>query len=176
MEKLPNLLIIAGTGRNSGKTTLVCNIISQNRVNNIIAVKISPHEHSITESSVQVMKGPDWEIFLENSTGSNKDTARMLAAGASRAYYIRADEGTAGEAFGQLLEKRESAMPVICESPVLRNYFDPGLFIIADSKNVINRKELTGMVHLADLIVEYESGETGAGFISFRNGGWLISR
>jgi len=45
---IPNLLLIAGTGNKSGKTTLACRVIEQFRQSGISAVKITPHFHDIT--------------------------------------------------------------------------------------------------------------------------------
>jgi len=38
-----NLLLIAGTGNKSGKTTLACKVIEQHREHGIIGIKITPH-------------------------------------------------------------------------------------------------------------------------------------
>ena len=45
---IPNLLIIAGTGNKSGKTTLACRMIEQFRNPGLISVKITPHFHETT--------------------------------------------------------------------------------------------------------------------------------
>lgn len=176
MEKLTNLLIIAGTGRNSGKTTLACTIISQSGKHGIIAVKISPHEHNPSSSSVLIHSGGGFEIYRECSPGGSKDTQRMIEAGASEAYYIRADDLSVVDAFGLIYKKVPGNIPVVCESPVLRRYYVPGLFIIADSGFVQKRKDLEGIADLADLKVDFESGQPEPGIISFGEGRWFIRR
>jgi len=176
MLKQPNLLIVAGTGRNSGKTTLACKIISQSDQYNIVAVKISPHRHDPVPTSVLIHSGKGFEIFLEKVYGEYKDTERMLSAGAAKAYYIQAVDNAVIEAFRRLLSLIPEGEPIICESPVLRKFIEPSLFIITDSRSVQNRKETTGLEELADLKVSYEERQTGPGIISFADGRWFINR
>ncbi len=45
---VPNLLIIAGTGNKSGKTSMACRIIEQLKHLEIVSVKITPHFHETT--------------------------------------------------------------------------------------------------------------------------------
>lgn len=175
LKKLPNLLIIAGTGRNSGKTTLACSLISRFSCHKVTAVKISPHKHDQSTGSVLTGSGEGFEIFREFSETGNKDTARMLAAGATGAYYIFADDKSVCRAFDLLLSTISDNGPVICESPVLRRFYYPGLFLIADSTTVVNRKQLQGLTELADLTIQYETGDMATSSISFRDGGWIIT-
>jgi len=45
-SKYPNILLVSGNGRNSGKTTLACKIIERfSKDHEITGLKISPHFH-----------------------------------------------------------------------------------------------------------------------------------
>ncbi len=151
----PNLLLIAGTGRNSGKTTLACAIIrgfaSQFPV---YAVKISPHKHDKTGDQELLFEGNGFLIYKEKSENSTKDSARMLAAGASQSFYIACDDACVGPAFQQICKFIPKNSPVICESPALRAYAEPGIFIITDNDQVVSRKEsVLQLTHTADRVI-----------------------
>ncbi|MCS7042708.1 MAG: hypothetical protein N2036_14995 [Bryobacteraceae bacterium] len=75
-------VIVAGTGRKSGKTALVCRILRLRPELGWTAVKIS---HHAPES------GAAYEIVEETAPGEAGDTRRYLAAGAARAYWVRGD-------------------------------------------------------------------------------------
>jgi hypothetical protein len=72
-------IIVGGSGRNVGKTTLVCALIGALPEYSWTAVKISAHDHGHPE--------PVWE---ETASGDHTDTERYLAAGAQRALLVSA--------------------------------------------------------------------------------------
>ena len=76
------VIIVGGSGRNVGKTTLVCGLIAALPEFCFTAVKISAHDHGHPE--------PVWE---ESASGAETDTERYLAAGAQRALLVTALEG-----------------------------------------------------------------------------------
>lgn len=170
------MLIIAGTGRNSGKTTLACTILAQAGRSDMVAIKISPHSHDPLPSSFPMHRGSGFGIYREYSTGGSKDTERMLDAGAAEAYYIEAGDESIMEAFGWLHAKIQSGVPVVCESPALRRYVEPGLFLVADSNFVQKRKDLSDISELADIVIKYGSGQPSPGLVLFCNGRWFIGR
>ena len=67
--KIPNLLLIAGTGTKSGKTSLACKIIEQFKNLNITAIKISPHFHETTDGLISISEGEGYAIYEETSKG-----------------------------------------------------------------------------------------------------------
>ncbi|HLY42672.1 MAG TPA: hypothetical protein VKR52_15760 [Terracidiphilus sp.] len=74
------ILVIGGSGRNVGKTTLICALIRQLTEVRWTAVKVSAHAHC-----------PEI-IWEEDSPGQGSDTARYLAAGAQRAFLVSAPD------------------------------------------------------------------------------------
>ena len=100
----------------------------------------------------------------------------MLGAGAHAAYYIHAGDETIEEAFEWLLAAGDPGRPMVCESPMLRRYFQPSLYIIADSRMVVRRKEPGEISKLADMVVSYESSPDPGKIFSFRDGRWKINR
>jgi hypothetical protein len=73
------IVVVGGSGRGVGKTSLVCGLIAAFPEHRWIAVKITGHLHGQRELL--------WE---EAAPGHGTDTARYLAAGARRAFLVTA--------------------------------------------------------------------------------------
>src|SRR5512133_2356511 len=86
---LPNLLLIAGTGTKSGKTTMACRIIEQFKSLNITAIKITPHFHETTPGLKIIAEEPGYSIYEETNSASTKDTSRMLHSGAVKVFFAK---------------------------------------------------------------------------------------
>lgn len=91
-------IIVAGAGRKSGKTTLVCRILRLFPERRWTAVKISHHPPE---------SGAPFEILEEREAGPAGDTRRYLAAGAARAFWVRGDFEAALPTIRQMLEAAE---------------------------------------------------------------------
>jgi hypothetical protein len=176
IQKLPNLLLIAGTGRKSGKTTIACDIIQfyakQYAVN---AIKISPHKHITEQEKGIIIRNESSAIIEEFDTLSGKDSSRMLAAGAVRSFYIESPDDTIKEAFLYIYKKLPAGVPVICESPALISYISPGLFIIADHPAVHHKKEkILTIKSRADFLINIQQDPTQQFLdqITFQEGCW----
>ncbi|MFO7574453.1 MAG: hypothetical protein R6W67_04800 [Bacteroidales bacterium] len=130
MKKIPRLLIVAGTGRKVGKTTVVCRIIESFRKCNITAVKISSHFHDPQEHLKFIHRNSDYVIWEEISSTEDKDSSRFLAAGALCSFYIQAEKDASVMAFEKLIDLLPQSGPVVCESPSLAKGIIPGALII----------------------------------------------
>ncbi|HUS86517.1 MAG TPA: hypothetical protein VMW76_04680 [Bacteroidales bacterium] len=175
IPRILNLLIISGTGRKSGKTTLACRIIEHFREVEPVAVKISFHFHEPSPGLVLCEDMHGYRIYRETCREGLKDTSRMLNAGAGEVYYIQADDSNVSEAFLHLLKVLKPGAPLICESPALRKYFKPGLFFIADNKNISNRKDPGKLVGLADYIKEISDTQYLPEKLEYSDGRWIIT-
>ena len=138
---IPNLLIIAGTGNKSGKTSMACRLIEQFRHLDIVSVKITPHFHETTPGLVLISEKTGYSVYEEKNGDNSKDTSRMLKAGASRVFFAKVTDNSLFSAFKEIIRYIPPGTPVICESPALRRYVEPGLFIIMTSslKKIIKR-------------------------------------
>jgi hypothetical protein len=131
--KLPQLLLIAGNGRDSGKTTLACLIIQKFSPDyQIMALKISPHRHRIAEGGRVICDTENLYIAEETDKGTGKDSSRMLGAGAGRSFFICAAEDQLSGAMKMILERGDDQTLFVCESGGLRKVAEPGLFFIVD--------------------------------------------
>ena len=90
MRTFNHWLIIAGNGRNVGKTSLACSIINENsKKNTIIGLKFAPHFHPIEKNNKLIYKNANFTISEELNKEGSKDSSRMLAAGAQKVFYIQ---------------------------------------------------------------------------------------
>jgi hypothetical protein len=172
---IPNLLLIAGNGNKSGKTTLACRIIEQFRDSSVIGVKITPHFHETTPGLKPVSEKPGYSVYEETDENTDKDTSRMLKAGAARVYFAKVTDNKLPEAFMEIYSQIPAGSPVVCESPALRYYTDPGLFIIIKSDIESNTKDISNLIKLPHVMLKLsEVKEMQSLPISFTEGGWIM--
>lgn len=152
---IPQLLIIAGNARNVGKTTLATQLISAFAAKyGIVAFKVSTikpkddlwhghHGEPVPETYI---------INEETGYNGTKDTGRMLAAGASRAFYIRTREAYISIAMEEFLSRIPNDCMLICESRSLGEFVKPGLLVVLHKQgNVVGIKDITELEAKADL-------------------------
>ena len=76
------MILIAGNGRNVGKTTFATEVIRHlSKSNTVIGIKISPHIHGINEGLVVIHKTNDF-VVVEERGHNKKDSSLLLQAGA----------------------------------------------------------------------------------------------
>lgn len=133
MVQIPQLLLIAGNGRNVGKTTLACKIIRRFAgETDVTGLKITPHFHPVIEADV-VYKTDNFVIVNEKQI-SSKDSSLMLQAGAKQVFFVMAKR----EFFHEAVEKLLQLLPknlIVCESGGLHDWVTPGLFFMVKHKN-----------------------------------------
>ena len=133
MLSLPNMVMIGGNSRNSGKTTMACDIISKlSGIHEIIGLKVTsvhPEEdemhvnHTCEDASC-------FSIFEELNTDSYKDTSKMLRAGATHVFYVRVSDKFVEKAILHFMSKYINNWVIVCESRSLRNIIKPGFFLM----------------------------------------------
>ena len=131
MEQFENLLLISGTSQNTGKTTLACEIIKAwNDKNYIVALKISPHFHTILPNDKIISDSCKFIVIEEIFTESGKDSARMLQAGAQKSYFIMSKDENVKDAFDFIVNILPSESMMVCESGGLAKYINSGLSLL----------------------------------------------
>jgi hypothetical protein len=124
---LANVLLISGEGRNVGKTTLGCRIISVLSGNiKVVAIKVSPHFHPLTGSLEVLWQSESIVIAREWDKYSGKDSSRYFRAGAAEVYYVQCDETALPFLASWIRDNIPHDMPVICESGGLGRTIQPG--------------------------------------------------
>jgi hypothetical protein len=157
-EKLEQLLLISGSGRNCGKTSLACKVINSiASVNEVTALKISPHFHELSAKQLLLYKSEHVRIYQENDISSNKDSSRMLKAGAKYVYYMQCEDKYILESWDILSQLMPYGTPLVCESGSLASIFKPGLHILVEGRNPdkMKRSYLKNRAY-SDLIVHFD--------------------
>ncbi len=126
----PEILLVAGTGRNSGKTTLICAIIKAFKQHSIASIKISSHFHSIDETDIILINRKDLYVGIECNLNKQKDSSLMLKAGALKSFFVMSSDEYLMDALQIISQNISPNTPIICESGGLRKYIVPGIFLM----------------------------------------------
>ena len=126
------LIVVGGHTRSIGKTQLVCDLVAALPEANFIAGKITQYGHGVCAPDEHA-SAFSWE---ENAT-SGTDSARFLAAGAQRAFWLRTKQGFLAEGLPVLRESLnsltteapEGPLNVIVESNSLLQFLKPSLYL-----------------------------------------------
>lgn len=155
MHDLPNLLLVAGTGRNVGKTSFSCSVIQHmSGKEKVIGIKISPHFHKISKQEKILVNNNKFVIIEELDSTSGKDSSRMLQAGANTVFYVQANDEALVEVYAALLKLIPDKTAIVCESGGLRLVANPGLFFVCKSDVQAEIKDsLKSVKHSVDKFV-----------------------
>ena len=176
MITIKNLLLIAGTGTRSGKTTMACRIIREFREFKIIGIKITPHFHETTSGLLTVSEKSGYSIYEETDPESFKDTSRMLEAGASRVYFAKVCDDQLFKVFTEIMKLVPEGAPVICESPALRHFVEPGAFIIMTSNTINKYKDISNLQKLHHAMFQLEELDGIDTLpLEFKDGSWFYN-
>ncbi|MBW6492504.1 MAG: molybdenum cofactor guanylyltransferase [Lentimicrobium sp.] len=135
-----NILLIAGSGRNVGKTKLACEIITYfSKKQNVIGVKISQHSHPVGAGQKIIASGDEFTV-VEEMLESSKDSSRMKQAGAKKVFYIQTIPEKLSDAINSI-RNEISTGPVVCESGGLCKIIDPGVFIFVQEDTIPENKK-----------------------------------
>ena len=177
--KLPdfsNLLLIAATGSNVGKTTLATAILQNlNKDLNIIALKVSPHFHQIEGNRKILEQTENYMIVEEQDEISGKDTSKLIRAGAKKAYLVHGNEEFVIEAFLKLFSTFPSNQPVICESAGLAYHIKAGLLILLKREGYDKKNIFDQLKDKADIIITSDGQQFDRDIsdIGFEDGRWI---
>lgn len=154
---------------------MACKIIRQFTELQITAIKITPHFHETTEGLLPISEEIGYAIYEESYKGSFKDTSRMLSAGAHKVYFAKVWDDQLFEVFNQIMKLMPAGTPFVCESPALRNYAEPGVFIIMTSETIDKYKDISHLIALPHVMFQYEALDTmGTIPVRFGNGCWHL--
>ncbi|MFC1496916.1 molybdenum cofactor guanylyltransferase [Verrucomicrobiota bacterium] len=147
--KIPGMLMVGAAGRNAGKTEFACSLIRMfSKEREIVGIKVT----TITRKDGSCPRGGagcgvcssldgNYCITDEADAPREKDTARLLAAGASRVYWLRVMKSHLEQGMSALLDIAGRDSVTICESNSLRRVVEPGLFLMVKEKGSEKYKE-----------------------------------
>jgi hypothetical protein len=134
------VIVVGGHTRSIGKTQLVCDLINAFPKANWIAGKITQYGHGVcAENGKNCDCAPEEHICAiawETQPQSGTDSARFLAAGAKRSFWLRTKQGFLAEGLPlmrdalneTLSETEEDAASLILESNSLLQFLKPSLY------------------------------------------------
>ncbi|MFN0166164.1 MAG: hypothetical protein ACKV22_07005, partial [Bryobacteraceae bacterium] len=127
-------VVVGGHSRNIGKTAVAAAIIRELSDLNWTAVKVTQHGHGICAPvgepcGCSIEYEHPFALSEEQDPTTGTDSARFLAAGALRAYWLRAPVGQLGHAVPAFRRLLESSENLIAESNSVLQYFQPDLYL-----------------------------------------------
>jgi hypothetical protein len=155
-------IVIGGHSRKVGKTAVVAGLIRAFRQRPWTAAKISTHWHEDPPSKASCA------VHEETVGGEQSDSARFLAAGAARAFWIRIREDRFQESITALQPVLHSSPFVIVESNCILRLVQPDLYVLVLKSDVDDFKESAReTLPRADAILLISSGDASPAWQGF---------
>jgi molybdopterin-guanine dinucleotide biosynthesis protein len=127
------IVVIGGHSRSVGKTSVVEGLISGLHELQWTAVKITQYGHGICAADGVpcdcATADHSWAISEEKDRCGESDTSRFLLAGATRALWVRTEQGRLAEAMPALRQRIAAADNVIVESNSVLKFLRPDLYL-----------------------------------------------
>ena len=160
------VIVIGGHTRSIGKTQLVCDVIAAFPGANWIAGKITQYGHGVCAQNgencdcapTEHVCALDWEVHDDTGT----DSARFLAAGACRSFWLRTKQGFLAEGLPLLRAAIKEAQTtsygelptLILESNSLLQFLKPSLyFAVVDPSKEDFKDSARAALDRADALV-----------------------
>ncbi len=158
MRKYDNLIIIGGTGRNIGKTTLAEKLIARFSgevpVTALKIANIKPGDETFHGHDIRTFQDKI-RIEKETRTDGHKDSMRFLKAGAAASWYIQTEDAYLPETFPEIEKILRKSPWIICESNSLRNFVRPAVFVMIRGKETFSAKKgVDDLLRQADAVEE----------------------
>ena len=156
---MPGMLLIGAAGRNAGKTELACRLIARERPGTpIVGVKTT----TIHDPDAPCPRGGEGcgvctsfrgthALSEEDGAQPDKDTSRLLAAGAERVLWLRVARGCLAVGLQALVDEIGEDAVCICESNSLRHVVEPGVFLtVRHERDAGTKASCREVIHLTD--------------------------
>jgi hypothetical protein len=161
------MLLIGSSGRNAGKTRAATRIIRNNCENEeLFGLKVT----AVTEKNGLCPRGGEgcgvcsslegeYSIVEEKNPQSQKDTALLLQAGATRVFWLRVMRNRLREGIEALLKDLPDNAAIVAESNSLRLVVQPGLFLMVVNSGARAKPSAQEVLDFADLTIESDDQE-----------------
>jgi hypothetical protein len=137
------IVVVGGSGRNVGKTSLICGIIASLPEFPWVAVKVTSDIHGSFEAL--------WE---EDRTALSSDTARFRTFGARRAFLFSGGEDDWRISLLNLKERVGESASIIFESNRIVNLVRPDVYLaVRDLEGQEAKPSFQSLAHLTDATV-----------------------
>ena len=184
MIKIPGMIMVGASDRNVGKTEFACSLIRKfGSQHNIIGIKVTTIEKADDgcprggeSCGVCAVLEANFCITEETDSQSDKDSCRMLAAGAKKVFWLRVLKQHLGEGINALQAAIGTDVVSVCESNSLRLIVEPGLFFMFKAVGSNKCKPSAASVEkYADQTVLYDGNDYDINFdeIELIDGKWM---
>ncbi len=152
------LVVVGGHTRNIGKTSVVAGLIAAMPEMHWTAFKITQFGHGVCSANGEPCdcETADHTIAIseERSGASGTDSARYLAAGAARSFWVRTRQGQLAEAMPRLRKELANAENAIVESNSVLRFVRPDVFVsVLDADTEDFKESAKRYLDRADAIV-----------------------
>jgi hypothetical protein len=160
------IIVIGGHSRSVGKTSVVSALISALREFDWTAVKITQYGHGVCSANGEpcdcVTDDHSWAISEEKDRSGESDTSRFLVAGASKALWVRTEQGRLAEAMPALRKRIETARNVIVESNSVLKFLRPDLYLtVLDPSTEDFKNSAREFLDRASAVILHDSSNGG---------------
>jgi hypothetical protein len=127
------ILVVGGHSRNIGKTSVVAGLIAALPEMRWTAFKVTQYGHGICSANGEPCdcETADHTIAVseERDGATGTDSARYLAAGAVRSFWVRTQQGQLAEAMPRIRKELERAENAVIESNSILRFLRPDLYL-----------------------------------------------
>ena len=167
------LVVIGGHSRSVGKTSVVAGLISALPEFDWTAVKITQYGHGVCSANGEpcdcATDDHSWAISEERDRSGQSDTSRFLVAGATRALWVRTEQGRLAEAMPALRQGLEGARNVIVESNSVLKFLHPDLYLtVLDPATADFKNSAREFLDRADAVILHQTAESAWQAVSLK--------
>ncbi len=183
----PGLLMIGAAHRDAGKTAFACAVIRrQAPARRVVALKITRLDAGDADRfGAGDRSDPGWRSFdgpfqidQEDDPAGQRDTSRLLRAGASAVLWLRVHDAHLAEGVAALLARVPGGEVVVCESSSARLHVVPDLFLVARRADDPSWKpSCAAVADLADRIMVFDgrTWDLDPADVRLDDGRWVLS-
>jgi hypothetical protein len=158
------IIVIGGHSRSIGKTSVVAGLIAALPQFHWTALKITQYGHGICSANGQACDcatgDHSWAVTEERNQAGDSDTSRYLAAGATRAWWIRTEQGRLAEAMPRVRELLSASENVILESNSVLKFLRPDLYLtVLDPSTLDFKNSAREFLDRASAVILHEARE-----------------
>ncbi|MHB1023917.1 MAG: hypothetical protein ACYC46_06085 [Acidobacteriaceae bacterium] len=157
------IVVIGGHSRNIGKTSAVASLIASTPEMHWTAFKVTQFGHGVCSANGDPC---DCEtdahlvaVTEERNAASGTDSARFLAAGAARSFWVRTRQGNLAEAMPRIRKELAQVENAIFESNSILRFLKPDVYLSILDRATADFKDSARLyLDRADAVLEVASG------------------
>ncbi len=156
------IIVIGGHSRSVGKTSVVAGLIAALPEYKWTALKITQYGHGVCSMDGKpchcATDDHNWAISEETDCSGDSDSSRFLAAGATRSWWVRTEQGRLAEAMPAIRRKLKESENVILESNSILKFLRPDLYLtVLDPATADFKKSAQEFLDRADAVILHEN-------------------